>query len=38
LLHSSVDLLLCDGGEIPIFREVLPDESIGIFVGEVAPV
>jgi len=30
--HRRIDFLLCDGGEVPVFREVLPDESVGVFI------
>jgi len=36
-LHGGVDLLLCDGGEVPVFGEVLPDHSIGVLIGATLP-
>ena len=36
-LHSDVDLLLCDVGEIPMFREVLSYQSISVLVSATFP-
>ena len=36
-LHGGVDLLLCDGGEVPVLGEVLPDQPVGVLVGAALP-
>ena len=30
-IHGVLDLLFCDGGDIPVLGKVLTDQSIGIF-------
>lgn len=36
-IHGLIDFLLGHCGQVPVFREVLPDEAIGIFVQSALP-